>query len=412
MNHFLINMRNWVNGFGSRVLLLSCIMLQACNNNDLSDLNDLVNANQQNVSTPVQFDLTLTAGEVVPGPVTDNNNEATASVVFDLGTYAMTAQVSTNKLGSAVLGVQIARGFAGSIGQTVTDLVPSDNPDIWQLPEGFVLAESDVDLMFRGGIYLQANTLNHVQGAVRSQVIIGYQELMINPLSSSQVVGVEVNSSAAGTSYLTVDTLTGDVHGSIWLTEDIVPQQVTLQRGIAGTSGEILLNYVPDGGTAGRWVIPQNSTLPAATIDEVTSAGSYVQIVTSQYAGGELRGQVYPASYYVDVVDLSGANLVPQLMTQASGKAYVTLDGFNGNARAIVTLEDINPSEVLLVRINNLNDTTNNKLIYQLEQHDGDWQLPAGSVFNNSDLVNLGNKRLLFVVISPDFPLGEIGGWL
>ena len=414
MNQFFLNFYFIRNGClcWRWVMLLSVVLLQACNTNDLSDLKDRVNANLQNTSGILVLELSLTASQVVPSLSVVSNSEARAKVEFDLTSNAVAAEVNTNQLKSAVLSVQIARGFAGKIGHPIADLIPSDNPDVWRLPDGFVLTDSDTELLFRGGVYLQVGTVTQIQGAARSQLIVGYQELMINSLSADQVVDTEVNSVAAGTSYLTVDYLSGDVHGSVWLSDDINPQQVALRRGIAGTDGEVIMALQPDSAIPGLWVIPDNTQLTLGSIDELITANMYTQVTSSQYANGELRGQVYPSYYYVDVVELSGMNLVPQVMTQASGKAYVTLDGISGYAQAIVKLRDINPGSVSLFRVNNLNDTNNWRLLFPLEMQQNNWQLAPSSVFEKSDFVNLGKNRLLIIVTSQDFPLGEIGGWL
>ena len=394
------------------VLLLSGILLNGCNSNDLSDLNDLANANLQTTSYLIELDLDLTAEQVVSSSPVQNDNKAKANFVFDLASNAVAGQVNINKVDSNVIAVQICRGFGGQNGNPVAELFVTENPDVWRLADDVVLSDSDVDLLVRGGLYVQVATIKHVQGDLRSQLIIGTQELMVNPLAAEQVVTNSSSSVSIGTSYLTVDYLTGDVQGSIRLSEDLQAQQVELRQGVAGVEGETILAYEADNNEPGLWNIPHDTTLAAPLVEVLTTAGAYLQVSSQTYPQGELRGQVYPAYYYVDVVELSGLNLDPQVATQANGKVYLTLDGINGDVQAIVHLQDIALSNAIIYRINNPNNFSNKAPLFEFEQHQDYWQLPEGSVFENRDFVELGKGRLQLIVTSPDYPLGEIGGWL
>jgi hypothetical protein len=412
MKLFLFNFRT----FNTRVWCWGCLLptvfLLACSNNDLSDLNDLAENVLQGTSYVVELDINLAAAQVVSKTPVTNSVEATGRFSFDLGTASVSGEVVIKKQEAEIDSVFLGRGFAGQKGVAVAQFAATDDSSAWRLPENFMLSDSDSELLLRGGLYVQVATVNNTEGDVRAQLIIGDQEVMVNPITSDQVIDAGVDSSAKGTSYITINRTSGEVQGSVWLTGEIQPQRVIIRQGIAGKTGDIIITCQEDSAVSGVWHIPNQVVKNTQLVEAFTSASTYVEVTSEQYPDGELRGQVYPEYFLVSISELSGLNLVPQIMTQARGRAYFTLNGIDGNVQAILHTQDMIANDAAIFRISNINNFDNRKLLLPMEQQDDYWRLPSGSSFENRDFASLGNKQIFLIVTSPDFELGEIGGWL
>jgi hypothetical protein len=78
-------------------------------------------------------------------------------------------------------------------------------------------------------------------------------------------------------------------------------------------------DFDPDNPISGELTVtPEN-------IDDLLAGNYYVNVHTSDNPPGEIRGQIYPAHTTAYMAGLSGANEVPPVMTDASGKALFTL---------------------------------------------------------------------------------------
>jgi hypothetical protein len=65
----------------------------------------------------------------------------------------------------------------------------------------------------------------------------------------------------------------------------------------------------------------------------------------------------------------------------------------------------------MLFRVNNPNTTETGQVLYPLEERQDFWELPSGKfTFGQKEFNDISNGKLMFVVTSADFPLGEIGG--
>ena len=299
-----------------------------------------------------------------------------------------------------VLKVQLWRGFSGQKGAWLFDL---DKPDSgsgnsWRVPENYVLDSAQVELMLRGGLYVLVITSNHVAGEIRGQLLRDGQEVIVNPLTAAQVV----------TSYLSVDLNTGEVHGTVRHTPGLVVDSLAMHSGIAGLDGDPVLPYEPVPGEPYAWRIPDNTVLTVAQLTLLEQAELYLQVTSDSYPEGELRGQFHLSHYSVISSRLSGMTLIPEISTTASGKAFVTRNNIDGSIQAVLRVSGISPANVILFRAYNPNSTSNGKLLYALEQEQDYWRLPKGEIFETNNL----NGKLLLIVTSEEYPLGEIGSLL
>ncbi len=396
--------------FGLPVML--ALLISGCGN-DLSDLNALLEQSIHENAVTIEVQAQLTAEQVVSlAPVT-TDSEGSAQFVINLESNAITGQVIIQQQQNLpVQQVQIRQGFGGRNGNPVLDLQPDPfDPNIWQVPDNHLLGNADVELLLRGGLHILIITDTHASGELRGQLLLGGQELLINPLGADQLLNIGSNSGAASAiSYLSVDFITGEIQGCVRRLGDTLPDEVALHAGLAGLDGAEILRYQEDAAEAGVWHSPENTVLPTETLQQLEAAQLYVQAGGAGYPDGAIRGQLYLPHYLLKVTGLSGLNLIPPVNSAATGKAFFTVNAFDGTAQAIVRVTGMSPTDVALFRVNNPNSTENGHLLFTLEEHGDYWRLPSGSVFGNNDFNDIGKDRLIFIATTAGFPAGEIGG--
>ncbi|WP_455220959.1 CHRD domain-containing protein [Kaarinaea lacus] len=390
------------------------LAISACGN-DLSDLNALSQQSINDNAPIVEVAAYLSAEQVVTTTPMVSDNEGDAQFTVNLVSNIFAGQVTIQQRGTtAVQQVQLRKGFGGRNGNVIVNLSPDAvDANVWHVPDNFVLGNADVELLLRGGLYVLVTTSIHNTGELRGQLLLGGQELLINPLSSIQVVNFnDANEAISAISYLSVDFVTGEVQGSVHALTEIAPTQVSLHAGLAGLEGDAILQYQPDSADSGVWHIPENTELTTEMLQQLETAQLYVQASNTRYSQGVIRGQLYLPYYLVSVTSLSGLNLLPQVNSPGKGKAFFTVNAFDGVAQGIVRVSDMSPDSVILFRANSPNSTEQGRLLHTLESRDDYWQLPTGTVLENSEFSDIGNNRLLFIVTSATYPLGEIGGRL
>lgn len=104
-----------------------------------------------------------------------------------------------------------------------------------------------------------------------------------------------------------------------------------LHLGLPGENGgiAITLNTRPDEDLSGGVFLESENTfvLESAQIDALRNRGMYVNIHTTSYPNGELRGQLLPAADAYYFANLLGSNEVPSIMTQGGGALALELHG-------------------------------------------------------------------------------------
>ena len=305
------------------VVLMLAILVSACGD-DLSDLDALAKESVLNDSTNIEITTELSVDQVVSPVAVTSDSDAEAQLLVNLSSNTISGQVGvTPQQNTMVRQVQIRKGFGGQNGNVVLNLSPdATDSDRWYVPDNYLLSNEDVELLLRGGLYVLVTTSNHANGELRGQLLLGGQELLINPLTADQVASSNSGSLASATSYLSVDYITGEIHGSVLHADDLLPTQVSMQTGLAGLEGEAILQYQADLNESGVWHIPEHTVLPTSLLEQLDSAQLYVQASSISYPNGEIRGQLHLFHYIVTITELSGMNLMPEINTIASGKAF------------------------------------------------------------------------------------------
>jgi hypothetical protein len=132
---------------------------------------------------------------------------------------------------------------------------------------------------------------------------------------------------STGTGTALVGVLSGQVAYNISVTGITSIQAAHIHRGAAGVNGPVVVNFNPtfnaSGVARGAVAIPE---VLAAEI-EANPANFYVNVHTTAFPGGEVRGQLVLQPSQRLVSNLSGANEVPPVLPAATGTANVLVGG-------------------------------------------------------------------------------------
>jgi hypothetical protein len=113
-------------------------------------------------------------------------------------------------------------------------------------------------------------------------------------LTGSQVISIPpVSSRATGTFSMKLDSVTGQLSGSLKLSQ--MAHKVTavgIRAGAIGQNGDLVVSLIETPAGSGIWTLPAEATaLTATQTDLFRNAGLYVDVRTDVFPNGEIRGQ-------------------------------------------------------------------------------------------------------------------------
>lgn len=192
-------------------------------------------------------------------------------------------------------------------------------------------------------------------------------------LSGSQSVPMQT-SSASGSGSMTIDTDTGDVSGSVEISNLSTGNSVSavhLHSGAPGDTGGIVITLEQDSANSATWNIPASSVLSMDQLEALLAGETYLNVHTSDVASGEIRGQVLPNDYEIIVTTLSGDQQAPSPVTSSlTATAFTLMNTNNGMLKTRLHVSDA--SDVTAVHIHEGVAGTNGAPVVTLVQDASD----------------------------------------
>ncbi|MDZ7644329.1 MAG: CHRD domain-containing protein [Woeseiaceae bacterium] len=175
-----------------------------------------------------------------------------------------------------------------------------------------------------GRYYANVHTPANPGGEIRAQVTPPPVEVLLTDLSGDQEVPA-VASAASGIAASTVNRETGSLvlHLNADGADDASASHI--HQGFAGQNGPVLVPLEQDAGDAGHWSAT-GASLDAAGLDDYLAGRLYVNLHTPANPGGEIRGQIAPRNIQVVLSPMGGDQVVPPVVTTASGVIATTVN--------------------------------------------------------------------------------------
>ncbi len=237
----------------------------------------------------VPITTTLSGAQEVPPVSTAATATANFAVNFDTGVVSGTIPFSG--LTSAATAAHFHQAAAGVNGPIILALTggAGSTSGVWTISG--VLTAAQLAALRSDGLYLNIHSVNFPNGEIRGQVsfpAIAFE----TELDGGQEVPVNGSPGSAVANY-TIDVNTGVVTGSMPFTGlTSASTAAHFHQAAVGVNGPVILALTGGAGsTSGIWTISGMFTAP-----ELTALGSnqlYLNIHSTNFPNGEIRGQVY-----------------------------------------------------------------------------------------------------------------------
>lgn len=277
-----------------------------------------------------------TLGAVLTGsqevPANTNPGFGNATVAFDATRQNITVTITVANLGAAINNFHIHEAPAGSNGPVVVNLIGLGGTFTNGTMTGtFPIAP---DVAFRmlttpSNFYVNVHTTALPGGAVRGQLgyVSGGAVTYAAELRPSNEVP-PATSTAYGSAFVTYDPINSTIAWDARANGIANPTLSHIHRNVAGANGPVIINFatsaaqIAGGRTSGSGPISavQSANLQPSDLVALSTpagaAGYYVNIHSSAFPGGEVRGQLAVANEY----DIAVAGRV----TNGLGQSFLT----------------------------------------------------------------------------------------
>jgi hypothetical protein len=317
------------------------------------------------VPSELLFVAHLTGDQEVPAV----ESEASGYAVFCLSAdgTSIRFQLSVENITDATA-AHIHMGAAGTSGDVLVPLftgpafsgsgvLAEGTLGLEDVPEGMTL-EDLFNAVLAGETYVNVHTTAHEAGEIRGQIMVADDLSFTATLDPDQEVGdTPVESDASGTAHFFYDHDTASVsyHVEVSDIDDVTASHIHLAP--AGESGPIVAPLetplVDDPSEGVLMAADLVNDLEGMSIEqlvcEMLLGNTYVNVHTTAYPGGEIRGQIawlgddiWPTEDMTLTADLDGANEVDAaaVETDATGSAVVTVHP-DGTITYVLVVADI-----------------------------------------------------------------------
>lgn len=281
----------------------------------VTDTGNPVIDNAGNPATSNNFSALLSGDQEVPATTT----EASAYGTISLDPVAKT--ISGVLVASGIVGTaaHIHNGLPGVAGPVVFPL--AGGPTVWTLAATSITDAQIADLK-AGAYYLNVHSTAAPGGEVRGRL---NQQLRFAALNGANEAPAAVVTTASGTGVLALNPTTNQVSGFV-KTTGITATAAHIHLGAPGVAGGVIVPLAESPAGSGRWVVPAGQLLTAAQVAAFNAGNLYFNVHSAANPGGEIRGQILPATLKTGTAALDGTKEVPAVTTTASGSGIMALN--------------------------------------------------------------------------------------
>lgn len=191
--------------------------------------------------------------------------------------------------GAAGTAAHIHAGTVGVNGPILVSLLDRGDHNHFVVPENTLLTEAQAEALRNGGLYFNVHSAAAPAGEVRGQ--IGRVVLAANAVGTQEVPPTASNGKARG--LVSLNPATREVEG--WLTVSGVARTVAhVHRAPAGSNGPVVVAFGPSADPSAAWTLPANTLFSASDVAALLTQGLYVNVHSTSFPSGEVRGQLVP----------------------------------------------------------------------------------------------------------------------
>lgn len=290
----------------------------------------------------IQFTAKMDGGQEVP-PVTTTATGTGAFVLNAAGT-ALSYTITIN--GLTITAAHFHNGAAGVAAGVVKNLTFVNNTasGVWSSTDATQpLTDSLLSELLRGRLYVNAHTSANPGGEIRGQVLQAAPAGFFARMDGSQEVP-PTTSTATGSVFVVLApggsvTFRGTFAG-------LTPSAAHFHNGVAGVSAGVVKGFTLVNNTvSGTWT-PGDATQPLtdALLRDLVRGKMYANAHTSTNPGGEIRGQVLPATGLAFTASIDGSQETPPVTTTASGTGGFVLNASGSQLSYSITFNGLTPT--------------------------------------------------------------------
>ena len=269
-----------------------------------------------------------------PGGVPFTGAYGAGSLLFDAASAQLSYVVNIEGIPAATM-THIHKGNIGVNGPVIIDLLHGAvfTPAV-TLSGTVALTPSQVADLYAGNYYINVHTLANPGGEIRGQVLVNDASRAFGALLSGATEVPANASTSTGTATVALSDNLSQIAYFLSVTGALTPTMSHIHTGTVGVAGPIA---VPLSGAFNPGdLISGTGALAPDQVQTLLSGGYYVNVHSTAFPGGELRGQLYPRQQEFTAL-LSGANEVPPVPTNATGLATLDLDNATGQIDFVVS---------------------------------------------------------------------------
>jgi len=244
----------------------------------------------------------LSVAQEVPAPVGPNlNGFGNATVTIDAAHTSATVALTVAGLSSPVNNAHIHKNPIGVQGNVVINFLPATNMSGGRLNATFAIDKALGDDMVANptNYYVNVHTTQNPGGEIRGQLTAQSDAVLLSAELRGSNEVPPTGSTIVGSSLITIDSsnvVTFEVNA-----DGIVsPTLSHIHKAAAGANGSVVVTFASSAagfiGGRTKGTIQIDPTL-AADI-KANPSGYYVNVHTTAFGGGEIRGQLAPANEY------------------------------------------------------------------------------------------------------------------
>jgi hypothetical protein len=237
-------------------------------------------------------------------------------------------------------------------------------------------------------------------------VFTATQTFNVSLTGAQQVPNVITEEMATAT--VELDANLKQIQASVDLSDVENVEAAHIHDGDLGFNGDVAFAFTAD--TNGVYRIAPTDISDALMAD-LQNGEWYINVHTTAYPDGEIRGQIVNDETVIVTFPLSGQQEVPAVDTAANGYAYAAVD--QNDYELILTVRTTGVDNATMAHIHTGRVGTNGDVLVGLEQSDsmaGVWIVPDSTMIDQATFDVLAGGGHYVNVHTPEYPSGELRG--